>query len=40
MPSCAEEPAFGREIPITVTKQAFDAFKASYIWGQYSIKSM
>ncbi len=39
-PVCADEPSFGREIPITVTKQAFDAFKASYIWGQYTIKSM
>lgn len=39
-PACDSEPAFGREIPITVTHKAFDAYKASYIWGQYPIKSM
>ena len=38
VPDC--EPAFGREIPIYVTGQGFDAYKASYIWGQYDIKSM
>ena len=37
-PDC--EPAFGREIPITVTNKYFPAYKASYIWGQYTIKTM
>ncbi len=37
-PEC--EPAFGREIPIYVIKQHFPEYKASYIWGQYSIQEM
>ena len=37
-PDC--EPAFGREIPITVMSKHFSAYKASYIWGQYSIQAM
>ena len=37
-PDC--EPAFGREIPIYVTRQNFPAYKASYIWGQYTIREM
>lgn len=30
----------GREVKIFVTKKAFDAFKASYQWGQYQIQVM
>ena len=37
-PDC--EPAFGREIPITVMNKHFAAYKASYIWGQYTIQAM
>ena len=37
-PDC--EPAFGREIPIYVTKPIFAAYKASYVWGQYTILEM
>ena len=37
-PDC--EPAFGREIPIYVIKQNFPAYKASYVWGQFSIFEM
>lgn len=37
-PDC--EPAFGREIPITVMGKHFAAYKASYIWGQYTIQEM
>ena len=37
-PDC--EPAFGREIPIYVIKQNFPAYKASYVWGQYTILEM
>lgn len=33
-----EEPAFGREIPITVPGKVFDTYKASYIWGQYDLR--
>jgi hypothetical protein len=40
LPACASEPAFGREIPIYVIKQNFPAYKASYIWGQYTILEM
>lgn len=40
MPECADQLSFGREVPIYVTRQAFDAYKASYVWGQYTIKAM
>lgn len=36
MPAC-EEPV-GREVKMIVSKQGFDAFKASYQWGQYTIQ--
>ena len=38
VPDCNE--AFGREIPIFVTRTGFDAYKASYAWGQFTIKTM
>ena len=34
------EPAFPVDVPITVFRKAFDAYKASYIWGQYQIRQM
>lgn len=39
-PVCDTELCFGRDIPVYVTPRAFDAYKKSYIWGQYPIKSM
>lgn len=40
LPVCNSELSFPNTIPIYVTRQAFDAYKASYIWGQYAIKTM
>lgn len=40
MPQCEGELPVGREIPIYVTRQGFDAYKASYVWGQHTIKAM
>lgn len=40
MPQCEGELPVGREIPIYVTRQGFDAYKASYIWGQHIINAM
>lgn len=36
-PSC--QPAFGREIPITVLAKNFSAYKSSGIWGQFTIST-
>lgn len=40
MPVCDDQLTFSRDIPIRVTKRAFDAYKKSYIWGQYPIQAM
>lgn len=40
MPVCDTELTFGRDIPVYVTRKAFDAYKSSYIWGQYPLKEM
>lgn len=40
MPVCDTELTFGRDIPVYCTKAAFDAYKKSYIWGQYKIHAM
>lgn len=40
MPVCDTELTFGRDIPVYCTKAAFDAYKKSYIWGQYPVKAM
>lgn len=40
LPVCNTELSFPNTIPIYVMRQSFDAYKASYIWGQYSIKAM
>lgn len=40
LPVCDTELTFSRDIPIYCTKSAFDAYKKSYIWGQYKIHAM
>ena len=39
LPECDDQLSFGRDIPIYVIKPAFDTYKASYVWGQYDIRT-
>lgn len=40
LPECSTELSFPNTIPIYVIRQNFDAYKASYVWGQYVIHTM